>query len=265
MSNPEKKLTKKSKKTLSKDVDINEPLLETINNSEVISKSDKKKKKIKKKEAPEKISDQSPKSNDNSDSENSESNLEEKTNHGDLDDNDDIDEEEVDQEKLKIKMLKNLKYDFASYEIKYIYETYLKNDGEINLSPEYQREFAWNNDKQDLFIDSIINNYIIPPIILIKLNDKKQYKYECMDGQHRLTVLKHYIEGKPINPQDPHYIRYTKLEDNKKINIFYSKKKRLENIKDSRYMTEDEKAIFNDKKIIIIKILNMDKIILKYI
>ena len=42
-----KKLTKKSKKTLSKDVDINEPLLETINNSEVISKSDKKKKKIK--------------------------------------------------------------------------------------------------------------------------------------------------------------------------------------------------------------------------
>ena len=258
MSNPEKKLIKKSKKTLSNVVV--EPLLETINNSKVISKSDKKKKKIKKQETQEKISEQSPKSNANSDSENSELNPEEKTKHGELDENDDIDidEEEVDQEKLKIKMLKNLKYDFASYEIKYIYETYLKNDGEINLSPEYQREFAWNNDKQDLFIDSIINNYIIPPIILIKLNDKKQYKYECMDGQHRLTVLKHYIEGKPINPQDPHYIRYTKLEDNKKINIFYSKKKRLENIKDSRYMTEDEKAIFNDKKIIIIKISNYD-------
>jgi len=169
-----------------------------------------------------------------------------------------INEEDEDQEKLKIKMLKNLKYDFASYEIKYIYETYLKNDGEINLSPEYQREFAWSNDKQDLFIDSVINNYIIPPIILIKLNDRKQYRYECMDGQHRLTVLKHYIEGKPINPQDPHYIRYTKLENNKKTNIFYSKKKRLENIKESRFMTEDEKSIFNDKKIIIIKISNYD-------
>jgi hypothetical protein len=97
-------------------------------------------------------------------------------------------------EKVKIKMLKNLKYDFASYEIKYIYETYLKHEGEINLSPSYQREFAWSNDKQDLFIDSVMNNYIIPPIILIKLTDKKGFRYECMDGQHRLTVLKHYID-----------------------------------------------------------------------
>jgi len=167
-------------------------------------------------------------------------------------------EEDESQEKLKVKMLKNLKYDFASYEIKYIYETYLRNDGEINLSPSYQREFAWSNDKQDLFIDSIVNNYIIPPIILIKLNDKKEYRYECMDGQHRLTVLKHYIEGKPINTNDPHYIRYNKVENNKKMNIFYTKKKRLDNIKDTRYMTEDEKSAFNDKKIIIIKISNYD-------
>ena len=172
--------------------------------------------------------------------------------------NSEEDEEDEDTEKMKVKMLKNLKYDFASYEIKYIYETYLKNDGEINLSPSYQREFAWSNEKQDLFIDSIINNYIIPPIILIKLNDKKEYRYECMDGQHRLTVLKHFIEGKPINPNDPHYIRYNKFEDSKKINIFYEKKKRLDNIKDSRYMTEDEKSTFNDKKIIIIKISNYD-------
>ena len=56
-------------------------------------------KKIKKKEAPEKISDQSPKSNDNSDSENSELNPEEKTKHGELDENDDID---IDEELAKI-------------------------------------------------------------------------------------------------------------------------------------------------------------------
>jgi hypothetical protein len=166
--------------------------------------------------------------------------------------------DDEDLEKQKVKMLKNLKYDFASYEIKYIYETYLKHDGEINLSPSYQREFAWNNDKQDLFIDSIMNNYIIPPIILIKLNDKKGFRYECMDGQHRLTVLKHYIESRPINPDDPHYIHFCKTEEGKKMNIFYEKKKRLENIKDKRYMTENEKNIFNDKKIIIIKISNYD-------
>jgi hypothetical protein len=172
--------------------------------------------------------------------------------------NDEDDEDNIDEEKIKIKMLKNLKYDFASYEIKYIYETYLKHEGEINLSPSYQREFAWNNDKQDLFIDSIMNNYIIPPIILIKLNDKRGFRYECMDGQHRLTVLKHYMESKPINPDDPHYIRFTKTEENKKVGIFYEKKKRLENIKDKRYMTENEMNTFNDKKIIIIKISNYD-------
>jgi hypothetical protein len=168
------------------------------------------------------------------------------------------DSDEEDLEKQKVKMLKNLKYDFASYEIKYIYETYLKHDGEINLSPSYQREFAWNNDKQDLFIDSVMNNYIIPPIILIKLNDKKGFRYECMDGQHRLTVLKHYIESRPINPDDPYYIHFSKTEEGKKMNIFYEKKKRLESIKDKRYMTENEKNIFNDKKIIIIKISNYD-------
>jgi hypothetical protein len=171
---------------------------------------------------------------------------------------DEDDEDDEDQEKVKINMLKNLKYDFASYEINYIYETYLKQDGQINLTPSYQREFSWNNDKQDLFIDSIMNNYIIPPIILIKLNNKKEYRYECMDGQHRLTVLKHYIEGKAINPDDPHYIHYTKTENGKKVNIFYEKKKRLESIKDKRYMTEEEKNVFYDKKIIIIKISGYD-------
>jgi hypothetical protein len=176
----------------------------------------------------------------------------------DIDDQEDQEDQEETQEKSKINMLKNLKYDFASYEINYIYETYLKQDGQINLTPSYQREFSWNNEKQNLFIDSVMNNYIIPPIILIKLNDRKEFRYECMDGQHRLTVLKHYIEGKSINPDDPHYIHYTKIEDGKKVNIFYEKKKRFENIKDKRYMTEEEKNIFNDKKIIIIKISNYD-------
>jgi len=171
---------------------------------------------------------------------------------------DEDDANDEDMEKVKIKMLKNLKYDFASYEIKYIYETYLKHEGEINLSPSYQREFAWSNDKQDLFIDSVMNNYIIPPIILIKLTDKKGFRYECMDGQHRLTVLKHFIEGRPINPDDPHYIKFNKLEDGKKLNIFYEKKKRFDDIKDKRFLTDSERNIFNDKKIIIIKISNYD-------
>jgi hypothetical protein len=103
-----------------------------------------------------------------------------------------------------------------------------------------------------------MNNYIIPPIILIKLTDKKGFRYECMDGQHRLTVLKHFIEGRAINPDDPHFIKYNKVEDGKKLNIFYEKKKRFDDIKDKRFLTDSERNIFNDKKVIIIKISNYD-------
>jgi len=173
------------------------------------------------------------------------------------DETEDESDDEENEEKLKIKLLKNLKYDFESYEIKYIYETYLK-DETVNLTPPYQREFAWDSKKQDLFIDSIMNNFIIPPIILIKLNDKKGYRYECMDGQHRLTVLKNFIEGRSINPDDLHYIRFNKTEDDKKVSVYYEKKKRLEKLKDKRYMTDKEKNVFNEKKIIVIKITNYD-------
>lgn len=166
---------------------------------------------------------------------------------------------ELDSDDAKLKMLKNLKYDFASYEIKYIYETYLKNELELDLSPSYQREFTWSNEKQDLFIDSVVNNYIIPPIILIKLNNKKGCRYECMDGQHRLTVLKHYIEGKPINKENPHYIRYLKTKETKTTNVFYKELDNENLKKNSRIMNMDELSAFNDKKLIVIKISNFDK------
>jgi hypothetical protein len=175
-------------------------------------------------------------------------------------DNNSEDELELDEDEAKLKMLKNLKYDFASYEIKYIYDTYLKNDGEVDLSPSYQREFSWTNDKQDLFIDSVVNNYIIPPIILIKLNKKSKHRYECMDGQHRLTVLKHYIEGTPINKNSPHYIKYIRKENDKPIDVFYKETDLLDKYpKNKRYMTDNELNSFNDKKLIVIKISNFDK------
>ena len=205
-----------------------------------------------------------------------------------LEDSEDSESDDsYDSNEAKLKMLKNLKYDYASYEIKYIYETYLKNSDEINLNPSYQREFAWCNDKQDLFIDSVINNYIIPPIILIKLNHKKGFRYECMDGQHRLTVLKHFIEGTPINQKSPHYIKFTKKEDGKEdgkengkedrkedgkedrkkdgklVDIYYKKPEiddpNTKLLKNYRVMNEDELNSFNDKKLIVIKITNFDK------
>ena len=225
----ENKDNKKENKVVKDDTDTD---TDTEIEIETESENEQKTKKQKSKQKEEKLEDESEEETDESD-------------------------DEENEEKLKIKLLKNLKYDFESYEIKYIYETYLR-DETVNLTPPYQREFAWDCKKQDLFIDSIMNNFIIPPIILIKLNDKKGYRYECMDGQHRLSVLKNFIEGRAINPDDCHYIRFNKTEEDKKISVFYEKKKRLEKLKDKRYMTEKEKNVFNEKKIIVIKITNYD-------
>jgi hypothetical protein len=75
-----------------------------------------------------------------------------------------------------------------------------------------------------------------------------------------LTVLKHYIEGIPINKHSPHNIRYLRKEDDKPIDVYYSQTDILNNSpKNHRYMTDDELSAFNDKKLIVIKISNFDK------
>jgi hypothetical protein len=86
-----------------------------------------------------------------------------------------------------------------------------------------------------------------------------------MDGQHRMTVLKHFIECKPINKNAPHYIRFLKIENGKSVDIFYKKSDEIDKLyennktKSYRYMTDDELSAFNDKKLIVIKISNFDK------
>lgn len=142
--------------------------------------------------------------------------------------------------------------------IRGIYEEYLRNSNEVNLNPEYQRSFCWNKDKQNLFIDSIMNNYIIPPLVLLQKKRRvaSDYKYDCVDGQHRLKVIKYFIEGKPIPNDDNsnnHFIFWL-ADDNKKTfyEIIPSNKK------NSRIMTIEEKDRFLDFLIPII-ILKIDE------
>ena len=142
--------------------------------------------------------------------------------------------------------------------IRGIYEEYLRNTNEVNLNPAYQRNFCWNKDKQNLFIDSIMNNYIIPPIVLLQKKRKlsTDFKYDCVDGQHRLKVIKYFIEGTPV-PSD----------DNSNNHLIYwlddtNKKTYYENIpsnkKYARVMIIEEKDRFLDFLIPII-ILKIDE------
>jgi hypothetical protein len=93
--------------------------------------------------------------------------------------------------------------------------------GVIDLSPEFQRgifslhfvitfskkkcthlilftfffyciiEIVWTGKKQSHLIDSVINNYYIPPIIFsCKRLDNGRWVRVCIDGKQRLTAIK---------------------------------------------------------------------------
>lgn len=101
-----------------------------------------------------------------------------------------------------------------------LYNTYLKDDT-IILRPIYQRNFCWTSAQQELLIDSLINGFPIPSILIAEIAD---YKYECIDGQHRLHTIKQFIENK-LTYKDPHTNNYYYYEDNAANPINFEMKK----------------------------------------
>jgi hypothetical protein len=65
---------------------------------------------------------------------------------------------------------------------------------EIDLKPEFQRDFVWDINRASLFIDSLILGLPIPSIFLgLKQDDEN---FIVIDGQQRLKSAYYYIEGK---------------------------------------------------------------------
>jgi len=127
----------------------------------------------------------------------------------------------------------------SSYQLRSFYDQYLKTN-KINLCPDYQRDFTWNIEKQNLFIDSIIRGYIIPNIIMRKIGSK----YECVDGQHRLKVIKHYIESTKILDVN---IRWEKKEENTIKRYLYEENElsKLIRMQNKGYLSKHHKDRFD--------------------
>lgn len=125
------------------------------------------------------------------------------------------------------------------------YDQYLIKN-KVNLCPEYQREFIWNSSKQNLFIDSIMRKFPIPGFIFIK-DSTGSYSYECIDGQHRLSVIYHYIKGEKLNGNYVRWVRKDK-KTGKFTNTFYEENDNTKKIsaRGKLYMTEKERERFND-------------------
>lgn len=65
---------------------------------------------------------------------------------------------------------------------------------EIDLSPEFQRDFVWDINRASLFIDSLLIGLPIPSIFLGKT--RKDESFLVIDGQQRLKSIYFFLNGK---------------------------------------------------------------------
>ena len=64
-------------------------------------------------------------------------------------------------------------------------------EGDINLNPEYQRNYIWDNKKASLLIESIILNVPIP---VVYVSQEEDDSWTVIDGLQRLNSLKRFFD-----------------------------------------------------------------------
>ncbi len=73
----------------------------------------------------------------------------------------------------------------------------------IDLDADYQREKIWSKKDQEKLLDSIIRDIDIPKIYLAKVENNKQFDYECIDGKQRMVTLLNFFKPDPLNENNP--------------------------------------------------------------
>lgn len=67
-------------------------------------------------------------------------------------------------------------------------------DDQTYYVPEYQRDSSqWDIPKKSLFMESIINNLTIPPLIAYPETESGRERWQIVDGQQRLTTIKEFM------------------------------------------------------------------------
>jgi hypothetical protein len=124
-------------------------------------------------------------------------------------------------------------------------DTDFLKENRINIRPKYQREICWKYEDMLKMLETFITRGFVQNFFIYELPNRiDTFDYECVDGQHRITVIKYYIENIPINNQ---YLYYE--DPNTKQKVFYKitpeiKKKYKSNIRELN--NETEKKYFLD-------------------
>lgn len=107
------------------------------------------------------------------------------------------DENEISNEKITLNFWEKKQRELLSSVVDYNLESLsqLVSNKTINLSPNYQRRFRWDDIRKSKLIESFLMNVPVPPIFL---NEDKYGKYSVIDGKQRLSAINEFMTGKLV-------------------------------------------------------------------
>ena len=83
-----------------------------------------------------------------------------------------------------------------------MHHTELLQDNLIDLDPDYQRKVVWTPDRQMGLINSLIENFYVPPIIFnieerptAEGSEETRLVRICVDGKQRLSSVLRFVRG----------------------------------------------------------------------
>lgn len=105
--------------------------------------------------------------------------------------------------------------EYVSWPISLIFERLQSK--QINLDPEYQRAPVWTSKRQAGLIDSIIQGYPIPSLMLVEKFKNGRKVYSCLDGKQRCTAIKAFVSDKLVVTFNNQQLKYSTLTEGDKL------------------------------------------------
>lgn len=79
-----------------------------------------------------------------------------------------------------------------TFSVYQIFDMMNNNHSDIDLNPEFQRNFVWDNTRKSLLIESILLGIPIP---VLYFAENKTGEYHVVDGMQRLTTIKQFLNN----------------------------------------------------------------------
>ena len=131
----------------------------------------------------------------------------------------------------------------------------------INFNPTFQREICWTENTMNGLIGSIMDNALVPSMVLYKYQmgvdaESANFKYEAVDGKHRLNVIAAFASSKYIylpGKKKGIIVRWVYTDPRTRVcqNVFHHETENTiewsrENGKEAFYLSAKDRQDFDD-------------------